>query len=230
MKAITINSDNVFDIIEHAINIIDMRSEKVGGAILNIEKEAQRIILDLPSELKTGYRTLFLLERTKDGGHNKEDRRAFMFTVVTDEQMLLIKLKEFLWLKYLYAEKNLRIYYSVNARHPQKTVRNILLAITDSLYADKSNRELIAKKIIKGSRSYIMNPNAKETSFFLLDVDDEAGRDIMGETLQEMGDKGIEEVYRTKTRNGWHVVVKPFNPNIWEGKAEIKKDALIFLN
>jgi len=206
-----------------------MRNAKIDAFEGEIARETKAIIDEIPDLLVSGFRTLFLLERSKDGGHNKEERRTFNFAVVTNREELAIKLSEFLWLRLLYTEKDLRIYYSVNARSPKKATRNIMDAILDGLYADQVNRELIEKKVVKGARSYLMNPNAKSTNYFMLDVDKIVGRDIMGETLMEMGRLELKEIYRKPTRNGWHVVVEPFNPALWKCDAEIKKDGLLLL-
>src|SRR5574343_652042 len=182
-----------------------MRNGKIEQFEEEIKREAREIVENLPEFLTRGYRTLFLLERHKDGGNNKEERRTFNFTVVTDEEELLKKLTEFLWLRLLHSDKELRIYLSVNERSASKATRNILNAILDGLYGDDNNRYLIQKKIVKGARSYLMNPNAKHSPFFLLDVDNEEGKDIMGDTLNEMYRLNLVELYRKSTRNGWHV-------------------------
>lgn len=207
-----------------------MRNAKIEQFLCSVDTKATDILQSLPTCLKDGYRTLFILERAKDGGHNKEEKQVFNFAVTTNEAELSVKLKEFLWLKYFYDDKELRIYFSVNERNPHKAVRNVMKAILDSYYADQLNRDLVVKKIVKGTRSYIMNPNTQKSSYFLLDVDDEEGKDIMGETLQEMGELEVEELYRRRTKNGWHIVTKPFNPNLWRAKAEIKKDGLLLLD
>ncbi len=107
----------------------------------------------------------------------------------------------------------------------------MLERIVESHYVDEVNRELIVKKVLKGSRAYIMAPNARDSRMFLLDVDDVEGRDIMGETLQEMGRLDVEEIYRKKTKNGWHIVTKPFNSAPWSlREVEIKRDGLLLLN
>ena len=206
-----------------------MRNAKIEQFQEQVKFEAAAILCELPPELTTGYRTIFLLERHKDGSSNKEERRNFNFSVVTNSEELGKKLMEFLWLRLLHDEKELRIYLSVNERNPKRAVRNVAQAIIDGLYADDLNRSLIERKIVKGSRSYIMNPNTRASSFFLLDVDNEPGKDIMGETLQEMARLGVVEVYRRTTRNGWHVIVEPFNLAMWTGKAEVKKDGLLLL-
>jgi len=206
-----------------------MRNAKIEQFLEQVESDVSEIVFDLPEILTTGYRTLFLLERHKDGGSNKEERRSFSFEVVTDKDGLIVKLREYLWLRYLHQDKELRIYFSVNARNPHKATRNILDTLLDGLYADKINRELIERKVLKGSRSYIMNPNTKATSFFLFDIDNIEGRDVMGETLQEMAELGVVEIYRKSTRNGWHVITQPFNLTLWKGQAEIKTDGLLLL-
>lgn len=206
-----------------------MRNAKIEQFQNSVKEEAIEIVSELPDSLTDSYRCLFLLERNKDGGSNKEERRIFNFAVVTNKEELTKKLTEFLWLRLLHDEKELRVYLSVNKRNPHKATRNILDTLLDGLYADGLNRGLIERKVIKGSRSYIMNPNTKASSFFLLDVDNEPGKDIMGDTLNEMHRLGVKEIYRKATRNGWHVVVEAFNLTLWQGVAEIKKDALILL-
>ena len=206
-----------------------MRNAKIEQFLEQVESDVSEILSDIPEILTTGYRTLFLLERHKDGGSNKEERRAFSFAVVTDKDSLIVKLREYLWLRYLHRDKELRIYLSVNARNSHKATRNILDTLLDALYADEINRSLIERKVLKGSRSYIMNPNTRATSYFLFDVDNIEGRDVMGETLQEMCDLGVVELYRKVTRNGWHIITQPFNLTLWKGEAEIKSDGLILL-
>ncbi len=207
-----------------------MRNQKIDAAIKSAKEKAVDIFSDLPSELITGVRTLFLIERAKDGCHNKEERRNFNFTVVDSEEKILKKITEFLWIKELYPNNKLRIYLSVNARNKKRAVRNIHESIITSLYSDEETQEQINTKISKGARSYIMNPNARETKYFLIDVDNEPGKDIMGEILHEMARLDIKEIYRRSTRNGWHIVVHPFNLGLWKGTAEIKKDGLILLD
>ena len=206
-----------------------MRYAKIEQFLDQVKSDVSDIVSDLPEILTTGFHTLFLLERKKDGGNNKEERRTFNFAVVTDKDNLIEKLREYLWLRYLQKDKELRIYLSVNARNPHRATRNILDTILDGLYADDINRSLIERKVLKGARSYIMNPNAKASSLFLFDVDNIVGRDVMGETLREMADLKVVEIYRKSTRNGWHIITEPFNLTLWKGQAEIKTDGLLLL-
>lgn len=206
-----------------------MREKKLDAGVLQTKLLAKEIIDSLPFELKGGVRTLFLLERKKDGGHNKEGRRVFGFSVVDSEDKLLWKLEEFLWIRELRSEKNLRIYISINSRNVRRASRNIHEAIISGLYADEQNKEFVDMKVIKGARPYIMNPNARLTSYFLIDVDNIEGRDVMGETLQEMARLNVVEVYRRSTRSGWHIIVEPFNLGLWNVDSEIRKDGLLLL-
>ena len=75
-----------------------------------------------------------------------------------------------------------------------------------------------------------MQPNSKSTSYFLFDVDNEEGRDVMGESLSALPNDVIIQTYPTK--NGWHIITTPFNYttcNLPKG-CELKKDALILLS
>lgn len=77
-----------------------------------------------------------------------------------------------------------------------------------------------------------MSPTArvKGDSLFLIDVDNVEGEDIMGLALAALAECGAEIVKQYATKNGWHIITKPFNPTTWNGKlGEIKKDGLILL-
>jgi len=75
-----------------------------------------------------------------------------------------------------------------------------------------------------------MQPSQRKTSLFLFDVDNEEGRDVMGEALCVIPNEYILYTYATK--NGWHIITNPFNYTEIKlpKNCEFKKDALLLLS
>ena len=97
-------------------------------------------------------------------------------------------------------------------------------------YADEEERNNTYQKLLRSPKHFLMQPKCTDESYFILDIDNEEGFDRMGEALRMMEEVGAEEMLRYPTKNGWHFVVKPFNPNLWLGPGEIKKDGLLLLS
>lgn len=196
--------------------------------IAKIDLEARQIF-DEFKEYTDGYRVLFLIHRNKEGG---ETNNTKVKKIVTKNS------KEFADSLYdLLVEKDssdvpLRIYSSVNSRNFEKAIRQFKQEQLDADYYDTASRHgfyLDTKNRFIGA---LMAPLAREESLFLLDVDREEGKDTHGEVLKAMFDAGVDDkivkVYPTK--NGWHIVTQPFNPNLLSHPAlEIKKDGLLLL-
>ena len=178
-------------------------------------------------DFTSGVRMIILLERKKDGGHNKEDRRTLCTRFTFSSEEYKYALKEMLLLRLIYPET--RLYSSVNSRNLKKIIRNVETSLLDAHYADEECSFSVHKKLIKAPRHYVMQQSVSDTSFFVLDVDDVEGKDTYGEALQKCAELEIEILKAYKTKNGWHIITKPFNPSIWT-LCEIKKDALILLD
>lgn len=205
-----------------------MRTAKVGNLIEDIEKEAEEIFAEF-SQFSEGARMIMLLERKKDGGHNKEELRnlATRFTFSGEEYKRAIR--DMLVLQLLYPES--RMYTSVNPRKMTKVIQQIERELLELHYCkDDVQVEYTHKKLIKSPRHFFMQPQCADGSLFVIDVDDEEGIDSSAEALKEAERVGVEILKTYKTKNGWHFVTKPFNPALWTHKSEVKKDALILLN
>jgi hypothetical protein len=74
-----------------------------------------------------------------------------------------------------------------------------------------------------------MQQRCANERLFLIDADDIIGRDVCGEVLKHCEELGVEILKSYRTKNGWHIITKPFNPSLWKHESEIKKDALILL-
>ena len=169
-----------------------------------------------------GVRVLFLLWRGKDGGDKtNEDERQFATRVSFNSKEFAKNLKE-LWLLQENFYKECRIYSSVNARNVKKSIFTLKKELLYGEMQDEAGRNKLHERVLKSSRHVLMQPSSAETSLFLFDIDKE-------DISQELGEiNTLTEVLLTyRTKNGWHVITKPFNPATYKGDGEIKKDALM---
>jgi len=63
---------------------------------------------------------------------------------------------------------------------------------------------------------------------FLIDVDD---LEKLNDVYSQIEDLGLEVCHETRTKNGMHILVKPFNISLWKEieNVEIKRDGLFHL-
>jgi hypothetical protein len=170
---------------------------------------------------------LLMIQRKKDGGNNQEDKRVFESYITYSPEEFKSRLTNMLWLKTMHKEP-LRIYLSANNRNMKKVIRFIKTSLLEADYADETTRENTHKKLLRNPRHFFMQQTCKDTSYFVIDVDDEDGEDMMGQALIRMQELEVEEILRYRTKSGWHIVTKPFNPTTWD-VGEIKKDGLLLL-
>lgn len=116
-----------------------------------------------------------------------------------------------------------RIYRSVNRRDEVKAKLDLIDIVARSLVNEN-------KKPIEGIwRSCLMSPENKLDRFFLVDIDTE-NHTILSVVKEMVGfDNVINEV---ETVNGYHLVTKPFNPNLLKcvENVEVKKDAFLLVD
>lgn len=205
-----------------------MRYKKLSAAIDDIKKRAAALAdeIDLFSD---GVRCLFIMYRTKDGGHNKEKKRVFDFEAFYNKEELVSALERFLWKAEFYADP-LRIYVSVNKRDIKKSIRTLEERLLDAHYTDDEQRHFIYKEMFRFPRTYLMQPENREGTLFLIDVDDKEGRDVSGEALTWCSENNVEVITTRRTLNGWHIITTPFNPaNFPKDIGGIHKDGLLFV-
>jgi hypothetical protein len=203
-----------------------MRNKNFNEHIKDLKNEAN-ILSEKFDMFSDGLRMIFLLERKKDGGNTNEEKRIFESYVTTNKSEFNEKLFNLLLLQS--TNENARIYLSVNKRNQNKIIREIHNSLVEHYYADDVCKKSIQKKIIKNPRHFVMQPSTKDENYFIIDVDDRENADVMGEALTEMDRLNVEEVFRYRTKNGWHIITKPFNLGLWKHESEIKKDGLILL-
>lgn len=190
---------------------------------MKIQNQLQNCLQEF-KEFTDGVRVLFLLYRGKEGGDKTdEDQRTFATRVSFNEKEFAKNLKELWALQELFYPE-CRIYLSVNARNIKKSIFTLKKELLFAETYDENGRQKLYERILKSSRHVLMQPSSAETSLFLFDIDQE---DVSLELPKINEHTEILKIYKTK--NGWHIITNPFNPKLYKGKGEIKKDALILL-
>jgi len=175
------------------------RDKLFSNALLDIEKKRDELFEEF-KDFTDGFRVLMLLQRTKDGGNaSDEEKRMFESYTTTNPEEFKQKLFNLLLIK-ASSKLQLRIYLSANPRNPNKVIRYIEQSLIDAHYADETCRNSVYKKLLKKPRHFLMQQQNKDSSLFLIDIDNEEGKDVMGEVLEEMARLNVIELKRYKTK------------------------------
>lgn len=203
-----------------------MREMKLGSFVEDLEKEADYILDDF-SVLSHGTRVLLLLKRAKEGGHNKEYKRRRAWEVVHDKEQLRRAL-----VKLLILQKTLgtdeRIYMSVSPRDIRKAEMDFKETMLRSDFGNDENKRFFYEHFEEKWVSSLMSSNPpKGEMLFILDIDTSDN----GKALSWCAENNVEIVKSYRTKNGWHIIVKPFNQSLFPKKiGEVKKDGLLLLS
>lgn len=202
------------------------KKEKSPIAIEEAIIKRAKNIFDEFKNFTNGYHVLLLLQRHKEGGETNNTKIQKIVSRNPKEYLQgLEKLVEAM----TSSDKPLRVYASLNERDIEKAIRQFKYEQLESDYYDQEQKEnfyLDSRNRFVGA---LMQPQQRKTNMFLFDVDNEEGRDVMGETLRILPPDVIIQQYPTK--NGWHIITSPFNyTTITLPKGcEFKKDGLILL-
>lgn len=187
------------------------------------------INLDKFQDFMDGDRLVMLTLRSKDGGTNNPDRAAKKKISHSKEDFIRI-VNEFDSIR----KTDERIYSSVNKRSINKAIREFKLRQLEADYYDVESRNNFYFDLHNRWVSCFMSPHCRSETIFLIDIDDIIKKgtnwniSIIDNYIKE---KGIEEILRYNTKNGVHILTKPFNPSIWNSEfGEIKKDALLLIS
>jgi len=190
-----------------------------------IREQAVSIASRFGKEFTEGVHVLILLHRKKDGGSTREDRRRLAWFISKDTNSYIESLTKLLILKNGYSEGDYRIYASVNPRNPKKAVRTLEERLLALHYDDGECRDNYYTTLDKKWISCLMKDSNRDRGYFQWDIDEDEG-DCHGEALKVLADWDIVHQYRTK--NGWHIITKPGNP---EGiPYDFNRDGLILLD
>jgi len=200
------------------------------------KEEKLKSIMDEWKGFTDGVRVLFLIWRKKEGA--KVDRNLKIRKLVSlDEEEFEKCLEQLLDLKERYAELPLRIYSSVNKRNMDKAIRKFKELQLENDYQDKAQFYGFYKDIKNRWISSIMRNSSRLETQFIIDIDNE-DKDYLKKIESEILEH-TELIKKYKTRNGYHLIVRPFNPNLIKSYSKdghiyedvsLKKDDLVLLD
>lgn len=172
-------------------------------------------------QFKMGYRGILLLHRSKDGEKGNAQRNAIKKISSCPEEFdaCVAELREI----QRTSHPTHRLYSSVNVRIMDKAIREFKRRQLDIDYEGDFIKGEFYSDIKNRFFSCLMNPLSRGESRFLIDCDTP---EEYADALQI--DKDLI-LYEYPTRSGMHLITKPFNPNSFNLKADIKKDDLIYL-
>lgn len=183
---------------------------------------------DIPKQFKQGIRLLMLTYRGKEGGLKTRPDRVAIKKLSRNEQefdKIFSELQE----EMKKSDKPLRIYSSVNSRDIKKAIREFKERQLEADYFDEESKNQFYFDIKNRWISSLMKPSCRNETFFLFDADD-LTRWTIGEAIDKL-EESTDVIWHYKTKNGYHIITKPFNPNdLKENFGEIKKDGLMLLD
>lgn len=194
----------------------------------DIKMKASHIIDDFHHYID-GTRVLFLMHRKKEGLKETNNHTHVKKVITRGSEEFQYELEKLLDEK---ERSNIpyRIYSAVNSRDVEKAIRQFKFEQLNADYYDDDSRHSFYYDLENRFMGALMAPAARNTSLFLFDVDNEEGRDVMGETLEQLAELNIDILKQYKTKNGWHVVTPAFNPNLFTVEnVSINKDGLLLL-
>lgn len=174
----------------------------------------------VPSCFKDGVRGILLLHRNKDGENGNAQRKSVKKISKNEQEWkeIILRFKELQQHSY----QGYRIYSSVNSRNMEKAIHEFKLRQLNVDYGSIEELHWFYKDIENRFFSCLMNPNCKHESNFLIDCDSKEEYEMAKERIPSN-----LIIFEYLTKNGMHIITKPFNPN--EIKVEIKKDDLIYI-
>lgn len=191
--------------------------------ISNESKQESKEICNYFEGFTDGIRILMLIHRSKDGAKNSTRHQRMIMTKNSREfeenlSTLLEEKKK--------SKDSLRIYSTVNSRNLKKSVMDFKIRQIENDYSPDEVFNCFYLSIENRFISCLMQPKNRNQSFFVMDIDRPMTLDIALSKISKS--KEINIVLQYPTKNGWHIVTMPFNPNIID--IPINKDGLLLLS
>lgn len=194
----------------------------------NIESQLE-LIVDKFEYFLDGTRVIMLLHRAKDGGHNKEHNRRSLVLVGHNKEQNIRNIHKLLLIKNG-TDSNFRIYMSCNQRCVKKAERLFKIKMLEMDFNTEEARKTFYERLESNWHSSLMEAGSSKENNFIIDVDDINNEDLQGDCLKALASINIDPIISFKTKNGWHVITPPFNPVLYKGTGEIKKDGQLLLS
>jgi hypothetical protein len=180
---------------------------------------------EIIEKFSDGIRVIMLCQRKKEGKKISKTDRASIREISTNKDEFLSIVKKLKKIKDK-SNKPLRIYSCVNKRDIEKAIRTFKFLQLEADYYDNKSKYKFYLDIKNRFISALMRPENRAETLFLLDIDSEDEEKFAKKIIEE---NSIEIISEYKTKNGKHIITKPFNPKIMPG-IEIKKDGMLLLD
>jgi len=172
--------------------------------------------------LSSGLRVIYLIDRDLNNTQRKNEK--IITTNVDEFKSALDKLSANL-------SGDKRVYCSLNERDFNKARRLFDLKKLESDHASPEQSFNFYKNCFNHWVSCLSKPESRATKYWLIDFDSKEFTDVtMIRYINYLFQSDIEVFYKYETKNGFHLIVKPFKTSIFKADfVEIKKDALALL-
>jgi len=155
-----------------------------------------------------GIRVVLLIHRSKEGGANNKFKRHLRKIITTNSEEFFQAIKELKEIKDN-DERPLRIYASCNNRDLNKAIRLFKEQQLATDYDDKEKLSSFYLDIKNRFISCLMNKACRNEKNFLFDLDEIDDRSF--HSIYNILEKQTEIINYYQTKNGYHIITKPFN-------------------
>jgi hypothetical protein len=202
-----------------------MRNKSTENLLLDLDKKVEDIMEEFADYID-GTRVLLLLQRAKEGGDNKEHKRRRARFVTHNVEQFKRSLFELLLLQATISP-DYRIYLSSAPRDVRRAEMEFKRTMLEVDFADGDGKKFFYQHIEDKWISALMSTNPeKGRGLFILDIDTPDN----GDALIWCAANEVEVLKQYKTKNGWHMIVKPFNRTLFpKDLGEVKDDGLLLL-
>jgi len=181
---------------------------------------------------------LVMLAIARKKYNDKLKSEEVVFREIADGKIWERKFKKLLTLVRHYPSRakpeDYSIYITYNPRSLVKALRLLRIKMLDwetniISSGDLSQYLMHLKKLDREFISCLQKPEARSRKWhFLIDVDNLNKLDLVRKQIEKLG---LEVCAESKTKNGMHILVKPFNLQLWKPieDVELKRDGLFHI-
>jgi len=203
------------------------KQKKIGAVIDEVDLQTQHLMEEF-SDYTGGVRVVFLLHRGKEGGsNNHEYKRRSLRLITHNEKELKDAIRKCLTLQKT-THQECRVYMTVNPRSLRNGEYIFKKTQLETDFGDETGKRYFYERLEdKWISALVQGKPPKGCAKFILDVDE---RDN-SKALSFCGENHIEIEKAYATKNGWHLIVKPFDVSICPREiADVQKEGLILLS
>lgn len=165
-------------------------------------------IKEIFKDYSDGIRIVYLVHRSKEGGFNNVQKRHFKKAITTNSEEFFNAVEEFKKTKDV-DERPLRIYASMNSRDIKKAQRLFKQRMLDMDYVSDEIRNRFYFDLKNQFVSCLADKSSRNSKNFLFDLDEVDDRSF--HQIYNLLEKRTEILLHYQTKNGWHIITKPFN-------------------